>query len=82
VESRRLAMFNGSLVFCSMCLGVPFIALRQLGAVGAPFGRQELPSVHGHTVQSGAPLDMNSVRSPSLFGEAGHCSQGPPWHTG
>jgi hypothetical protein len=25
-ESRRLRMFNGGLVLCSMCLGVPFIA--------------------------------------------------------
>jgi hypothetical protein len=70
-------MFNGGLVFCSMCLGVPFIAPRQLGAVGAPFVRQELPSVRGRTGQSGAPPDMNSARSPSLFGKADHCSQGP-----
>jgi hypothetical protein len=39
-ESRRLTMFNGGLVYCSMRLGVPFIALRQLGSVEAPFGRQ------------------------------------------
>jgi hypothetical protein len=38
-ESMRLRMFNGGLVYCSMRLGVPFIAPRQLGAVGAPFGR-------------------------------------------
>jgi hypothetical protein len=36
-------------VYCSMCLGVPFIAPRQLGAVGAPIGRQYLPSVRGRT---------------------------------
>jgi hypothetical protein len=36
-----------------------------------------LPSVRGRTGQSGAPPDMNSVRSPSLFGEADRCSQGP-----
>jgi hypothetical protein len=77
VESRRLRMFNGGLVCCSMRLGVPFIALRQLGAVGAPFGRQFLPSIRGRTRQSGAPPDMNSARSPSLFGEDDHCSQGP-----
>jgi hypothetical protein len=44
-------------VYCSMHLGVPFIAPRQLGAVGASFGRQWLPSVRGHTGQSGAPPD-------------------------
>jgi hypothetical protein len=39
VKSRRLRMLKSCLVYCSMRLGVPFIALRQLGAVGAPFGR-------------------------------------------
>jgi hypothetical protein len=43
-----------------MCLGVPFIAPRQLGAVGDPIGRQFLPSVGCRTGQSGAPSDMNS----------------------
>jgi hypothetical protein len=33
-ESGSLRMFLVSLVFCSMRLGVPFIAPRQLGAVG------------------------------------------------
>jgi hypothetical protein len=32
-------MFNGGLVYCSMRLVVHFISPRQLGAVGAPFGR-------------------------------------------
>ena len=43
-----------------MRLGVPFIALRQLGAVGDPIGRQFLPSVGWRTGLSGAPPDMNS----------------------
>jgi hypothetical protein len=38
-----------------MRLGVPFIALRQLGAVGDQFGRPFLPSVEWCTGQSGAP---------------------------
>jgi hypothetical protein len=50
-ESRRFRMFNGGLVFCSMRLGDPFIAPRQLGAVGAQFGRKFLPSVREHTGQ-------------------------------
>jgi hypothetical protein len=43
-----------------MRLGVPFIAPRQLRAVGDPIGKQFLPSVDWCTEQSGAPLDMNS----------------------
>jgi hypothetical protein len=54
-ESRHLKMFKGGLVYCSMRLGVSFIAPRQLGAVGAPFGRQFLPSICWCTGQSGAP---------------------------
>jgi hypothetical protein len=53
-------MFSECLVSCSMRLGVPFIAPRQLGAIGIPFGRQFLPSVGWRTGQSGAPPDMNS----------------------
>jgi hypothetical protein len=37
-----------------MRLGVPFIAARQLGAVGGILGRQYLPSVGWHSEQSGA----------------------------
>jgi hypothetical protein len=55
-------MFNGGLVYCSMCLGVPFIAPRQLRAVGAPFGRPWLPSVCGCTRLSSAQRAMNSTR--------------------
>jgi hypothetical protein len=38
-------MIKECLVSSSMCLGVPFIAPRQLGAVGSNLGRQFLPSV-------------------------------------
>jgi hypothetical protein len=69
-------MFNRGLVYCSMRLSVPFIAPRQLGAVGTPFGRKFLPSVRGRSGQSGAPPDMNSARFLSLFGEADRCSCG------
>jgi hypothetical protein len=44
-ESGSLRMFLESLVSCSMRLRVPFIAPRQLGAVGDQFGRSFLPSV-------------------------------------
>jgi hypothetical protein len=40
-----------------MCLGVPFIAPRQLGAVGDQLWRQFLSSVEWCTGQSGAPPD-------------------------
>jgi hypothetical protein len=61
-EYRRLRMIRECLVVCSMRLGVPFIAPRQLGVVEVPIGRQFLPSVGWCTGQSGAPPDMNSSR--------------------
>jgi hypothetical protein len=58
-ESRSLRMFLDSLVYCSMRLEVPFIAPRQLEAVGDKFGRPSLPSVEWCTGQSGAPPDSH-----------------------
>jgi hypothetical protein len=46
-----------------MRLGVPFIAPRQLGAVGDQQGRLSLPSVGWRTGQSGAPPDSHYRRS-------------------
>jgi hypothetical protein len=43
----------------SMCLGVPFIAPRQLGADGGILGRLILPSVGWRTGQSGVPPDSH-----------------------
>jgi hypothetical protein len=43
----------------SMRLGVPFIAPRQLGAVGGQQGRLSLPSIGWRTGQSGAPRDSH-----------------------
>jgi hypothetical protein len=63
-------MLRECLVYSSMRLGVPFIAPRQLGAVGCIPGRQFLPSVAWRTRQSGAPPDTVRCESPSLFGEA------------
>ena len=50
-------MLKVCLVSSSMRLGVPFIALRQLGAVESNLGRQFLPSVAWRTGQSDAPPD-------------------------
>jgi hypothetical protein len=49
--------------FSSMRLGVPFIAPRQLGAVGTQQRRQFLPSVGWRTGQSGAPPDSHCSMS-------------------
>jgi hypothetical protein len=56
-ECGRLKMLKVRLGVSSMRLGVPFIAPRQLGAVGGNFGRQILPSVGWRTGQSGVPPD-------------------------
>jgi hypothetical protein len=56
-------MFLVSLGGSSMCLGVPFIAPRQLGAVGGKQGRPSLPSVEWRTGQSSAPPYSHCRRS-------------------
>jgi hypothetical protein len=56
-------MFLVSLGSSSMHLGAPFIAPRQLGAVGGQHGRPSLPSVEWRTGQSGAPPDSHCRRS-------------------
>jgi hypothetical protein len=57
MESWCLGMIQECLGDSSIRLGVPFIAPRQLGAVGTQQGRQFLPSVGWRTGQSGAPPD-------------------------
>jgi hypothetical protein len=47
-------MLRECLMYSSMCLGVPFIAPKQLEAVESIPGRQFLPSVAWRTGQSGA----------------------------
>jgi hypothetical protein len=58
MKSWCLKMIKECLCISSMRLGVPFIAPRQLGAVGGIPGRQFLPSVGWRTGQSGAPQDI------------------------
>jgi hypothetical protein len=62
-ECGRLRMLNECLGDSSMRLGIPFIAPRQLGAVGGQQGRPKLPSVGRCTGQSGAPPDSHYRRS-------------------
>jgi hypothetical protein len=59
LESWSLMMLSECLGNSSMRLGVPFIAPRQLGAVGGQLGRLNLPSVGWCTKQSGAPPDSH-----------------------
>jgi hypothetical protein len=59
LESRSLRMFLECLGDSSMHVGVPFIAPRQLGAVGGQQGRSKLPSVGWCTAQSDAPPDSH-----------------------
>jgi hypothetical protein len=62
MESWSLRIFLISLGDSSMRLGVPFIAPRQLGAIGDNLGRLILPSVGWRTGQSGAPSDSHCRR--------------------
>jgi hypothetical protein len=66
-ECGRLKMIKVCLGDSSMRLGVPFIALRQLGAVGGILGRLILTSVGWRTGQSGAPPDTHCRRSQCGF---------------
>jgi hypothetical protein len=70
-ECGRLRMLKVCLGVSSMRLGVPFIAPRQLGAVGGILGRLILPSVGWRT---GQPLFMSGARFPSIPGAADRCS--------
>jgi hypothetical protein len=61
-ECGRLRMLSECLGDSSMRLGVPFIAPRQLGAVGGQQGRLSLPSIGWRTGLSGAPPDSHCRR--------------------
>jgi hypothetical protein len=63
MESWCFGMIKRCLCTSSMHLGVPFIAPRQLGAVGGNLGRQILPSIGWRTGQSGAPPDRHCSMS-------------------
>jgi hypothetical protein len=68
-ESGSLRMFLDSLVYCSLRLGVPFIAPRQLGAIGDQHGRLFLPSA--------LFIQLYDARSPSISDASDRCSSGP-----
>jgi hypothetical protein len=62
-ECGDLELLSDCLGDSSMRIGVPFIAPRQLGAVGDQQGRQFLPSIGWRTGQSGAPPDSHCSMS-------------------
>jgi hypothetical protein len=80
LKSWRLRMFLECLGIFSMRLGVPFIAPRQLGAVGGQQGRPKLPSVGWCTGQSDAPPDSHCRRSSAdLFPFLAQMTVAAPW---
>jgi hypothetical protein len=81
-ECGRLRMLKVCLGYSSMRLGVPFIAPRQLGAVGGILGRQFLPSVGWRTGQSGAPPDIHCSLSGAAVGapDTVRCTPDSPVH--
>jgi hypothetical protein len=80
LESWSLRMLSERLGDSSMRLGVPFIAPRQLRAVGGKLGRPSLPSVEWRTGQPGEPPDsyrrLSGARLPSKSGASDCCSSG------
>jgi hypothetical protein len=62
-ECGDLELLSECLGDSSMCLGLPFIAPRQLGAVGGQQGRPKFPSVGWCTGQSGAQPDSHCSMS-------------------
>jgi hypothetical protein len=80
-ESGCLRILSEYLVDSSMRLETPFIAPRQLGAVGGKLRRPSLPSVVWRTGQSGVPSDsycsLSDARLPSKSGTDDRCSSGP-----
>jgi hypothetical protein len=76
-ECGRLRMFSECLGVSSMRLGVPFIAPRQLGAVGGQSRKAILAfcRVAHRTVRctTGHPLFMSGAQSPSYSGADDRC---------
>jgi hypothetical protein len=80
VRTRSLGMLRVCLGDSSMRLGVPFIAPRQLGAVGGQQGRLFLPSVGWRTGQSGAPPDSHcSMSGANLLPYLAQMTVAAPW---
>jgi hypothetical protein len=80
VRTRSLGMLRVCLVDSSMRLGVPFIAPRQLGAVGGQQGRPKFSSVGWSTGQPGAPPDSHfSMSGADLLPNLAQMTVAAPW---
>jgi hypothetical protein len=80
VRTRSLGMLRVCFGDSSMRLGVPFIAPRQLGAVGGQQGRLFLPSIGWRTGQSGAPPDSHySMSGADLLPYLAQMTVAAPW---
>jgi hypothetical protein len=80
LESWSLRMLSECLDDSTMRLGVPFIAPRQLRAIGGKLGRSSLPSVEWCTGQFGEPPDsycsLSGAWLPSKSGASDRSSSG------
>jgi hypothetical protein len=65
-----------------MCLGVPFIAPRQLGAAESNLGRLILPSVDWRTGQSGAHRTLSGAQYLSINVAVDRWRPESRWRTG
>jgi hypothetical protein len=80
VRTRSLGMLRMCFSDSSMRLGVPFIAVRQLGVIGGQQGRLFLPSVGWRTGQSGAPPDSHcSMSGADLLPYLAQMTIAAPW---
>jgi hypothetical protein len=80
VRTRSLGMLRVCLGDSSMRLGVPYIAPRQLGAVGGQQGRPKFPSVGWCTGQSSAPPDSHcSMSGADLLPNLAQMTVAAPW---
>jgi hypothetical protein len=69
-ESQSCRVLKVCLCSAPWHLGCPFVAPRDLGVVGTPFGRPWLPSVRGCTRLFGAHRTLHSAWFPSINGRA------------
>jgi hypothetical protein len=79
-ECASIRLLSECLDDSTMRLGVPFIAPRQIGAVGGQQGRPKFPSVGWRTGQSGAPPDSHcSMSGANLLPNLAQMTAAVPW---
>jgi hypothetical protein len=78
-ECGSIRLLNECLGSSSMRLGVSFIAIRQLGAIGGQQGRPKFPSVGWCTGQSGAPDSHYSMSGVDLLPNLAQMTVAAPW---